>query len=218
MMKFATGSCAPAFIGMTTTTMMMIMMMPTMLMILLLSDPVEGFSFFQTAISSTISSISRDAAVAAAAASKKNSAVAELPTVGDEGRLFSSSMSRRDSFTSVIAIAGIGSVGAASTLIMSPPSPVSAAAPDCMGDCVKNCQIIAPKDPSYCTDSCTDYCAQDDRTDGLSGSVSAQNGEVGILGGSFGQGTVPKGKDKPPSIKLPFLDFNSGDGKKLLGY
>ena len=52
------------------------------------------------------------------------------------------------------------------------------------------------QDPSYCTDSCTDYCAQDDRTDGLSGSVSAQNGEVGILGGSFGQGTVPKGKDK----------------------
>ena len=30
----------------------------------------------------------------------------------------------------------------------------------------------------------------------MSGSVSAQNGEVGILGGSFGQGTVPKGKDK----------------------
>ena len=141
-MKLATVSCVPAFIGMMM--MMMMMMMPTMLMILLLSDPVEGFSFFQTAISSTISSISCDTATAAAA-SKKNSAVAELPTVGDEGRLFSSSMSRRDSFTSVIAIAGIGSVGAASTLIMSPPSPVSAAAPDCMGDCVKNCQIIAPK-------------------------------------------------------------------------
>jgi len=213
--KLATVSCVPAFIGMMM--IMMMMMMPTMLMILLLSDPVEGFSFFQTAISSTISSISCDTATAAAA-SKKNSAVAELPTVGDEGRLFSSSMSRRDSFTSVIAIAGIGSVGVASTLIMSPPSPVSAAAPDCMGDCVKNCQIIAPKDPTYCIDSCTDYCAQDDRTDGLSGSISAQNGEVGILGGSFGQGTVPKGKDKPPSIKLPFLDFNSGDGKKLLGY
>ena len=145
IVKLATVSCVPAFIGMMmmTTTSMMMMMMPTMLMILLLFDPVEGFSFFQTAISSTISSISRDAA--AAAASKTNSAVAELPTVGDEGRLFSSSMSRRDSFTSVIAIAGIGSVGAASTLIMSPPSPVSAAAPDCMGDCVKNCQIIAPK-------------------------------------------------------------------------
>ena len=145
IVKLATVSCVPAFIGMMmmTTTSMMMMMMPTMLMILLLFDPVEGFSFFQTAISSTISSISRDAA--AAVASKTNSAVAELPTVGDEGRLFSSSMSRRDSFTSVIAIAGIGSVGAASTLIMSPPSPVSAAAPDCMGDCVKNCQIIAPK-------------------------------------------------------------------------
>ena len=52
------------------------------------------------------------------------------------------------------------------------------------------------QDGQYCTDSCTDYCAQDDRTDGLSGSVSAQNGEVGILGGSFGKGTVPKGDDK----------------------
>ena len=26
--------------------------------------------------------------------------------------------------------------------------------------------------------------------------MSADNGEVGILGGSFGQGTVPKGEDK----------------------
>ena len=26
--------------------------------------------------------------------------------------------------------------------------------------------------------------------------MSAANGEVGILGGSFGQGTVPKGEDK----------------------
>jgi len=87
-----------------------------------------------------------------------------------------------------------------------------------MKDCVKNCLIIAPKDKEYCTDSCTAYCAQDDRTDGLSGSVSAENGEVGILGGSFGQGTVPKGEDKPPSIKIPGLDFSSGSGKKLIGY
>ena len=56
--------------------------------------------------------------------------------------------------------------------------------------------FFAWQDKEYCTDSCTSYCAQDDRTDGLSGSVSAANGEVGILGGSFGQGTVPKGEDK----------------------
>jgi hypothetical protein len=57
------------------------------------------------------------------------------------------------------------------------------------------------QDPDYCTESCTAYCAQEDRTDGLSGSVSAQNGEVGILGGSFGKGTVPKGEDKVSCCK-----------------
>lgn len=75
------------------------------------------------------------------------------------------------------------------------PLPAFAAA-DCFQDCFKNCKQIAPKDPDYCTATCKDYCEQDDRTDGLSGSVSAANGEVGILGGTFGQGTVPKGEDK----------------------
>jgi hypothetical protein len=41
---------------------------------------------------------------------------------------------------------------------------------------------------------------------------------VGLLGGTFGTGTVVKGEDKPPSIKLPGLDFASESGKKLLGY
>merc|ERR1712194_473717 len=101
--------------------------------------------------------------------------------------------------------------------VLSSPVPALAAA-DCMKDCLENCLIIAPKDKSYCTDSCTAYCAQDDRNDGLSGSVSAANGEVGILGGSFGQGTVLKGEDRPPSIKVPGLDFSSDIGKKLIGY
>jgi len=74
------------------------------------------------------------------------------------------------------------------------------------------------QDDKYCTDTCEEYCAQEGRTDGLSGSVSAQNGEVGILGGSFGQGTVLKGEDRPPSIKVPGLDFSSDIGKKLIGY
>ena len=101
--------------------------------------------------------------------------------------------------------------------MLASPFPVEAAA-DCFSDCVKNCKKIAPKDPEYCTLNCRDYCDQEDRADGLSGSKSADNGEVGILGGTFGQGTVPKGEDKPPSIKLPGLDFSSDDGKKLLGY
>jgi len=41
---------------------------------------------------------------------------------------------------------------------------------------------------------------------------------VGILGGAFGMGTVPKGEDKPPSVSLPGLDFTSGKGKQLIGY
>ena len=84
---------------------------------------------------------------------------------------------------------------AAGGTIASVPAP-ALAAPDCFKDCMKNCKLIAPKDPDYCTANCKDYCEQDDRSDGLSGSVSAANGEVGILGGTFGQGTVPKGEDR----------------------
>lgn len=98
------------------------------------------------------------------------------------------------------------------------PLAASAAPADCMTDCVKNCKIVVPQDTSnYCQDSCRDYCDQPDRRDGLSGSVSAEGGEVGILGGTFGQGTVVKGQDKPPQFKLPGLNFDSGEGKKLLG-
>jgi hypothetical protein len=92
------------------------------------------------------------------------------------------------------------------------------AASDCFGDCLKNCKALAPNDSAYCRETCQDYCDQPDRTDGLSGSVSSTGGEVGILGGSFGTGTVVKGEDKPPTIKLPGLDFSSGAGKKLIGY
>mgnify|MGYP005839917155 CR=1 FL=1 len=97
------------------------------------------------------------------------------------------------------------------------PSTADAAA-DCLKDCVKNCKQIVPNDTSnYCLVTCTDYCEQPDRTDGLSGSVSSEGGEVGILGGTFGTGTVVKGEDKPPSVSLPGLDFKSGTGKKLIG-
>mmetsp|Transcript_33915 Transcript_33915/g.38586 ORF Transcript_33915/g.38586 Transcript_33915/m.38586 type:complete len:139 (+) Transcript_33915:83-499(+) len=102
-------------------------------------------------------------------------------------------------------------VGLGSSLL----APIAAqAAPDCMTDCVKNCKRVAPKDPEYCTDNCKSYCDQPDRTDGLSGSVSSTGGETGILGTT----TVVKGEDKPPSIKIPFLDFTSSSGKKLIGY
>lgn len=91
---------------------------------------------------------------------------------------------------------------------------VSHGATDCYSDCLKNCKAIAPKDSAYCTENCKSYCDQDDRTDGLSGSISSTGGETGILGTS----TVVKGEDKPPQIKLPGLDFSSEKGKKLIGY
>lgn len=92
------------------------------------------------------------------------------------------------------------------------------AKPDCFTDCNNNCKKVVPNDTSnYCRDSCIEYCAQPDRRDGLSGSVSSEGGEVGILGGTFGQGTVVKGEDKPPIINLPGLNFNSKEGKKLIG-
>mmetsp|Transcript_3185 Transcript_3185/g.3822 ORF Transcript_3185/g.3822 Transcript_3185/m.3822 type:complete len:170 (+) Transcript_3185:88-597(+) len=116
------------------------------------------------------------------------------------------------------ALLSLGSVGAAATVlwgggggtIISPAN----AATDCMKDCLKNCKQVAPKDPEYCLENCRGYCDQDDRNDGLSGSVSSDGGEMGILGIS----TVVKGEDKPPSISIPGLDFNSEKGRKLLGY
>jgi hypothetical protein len=81
------------------------------------------------------------------------------------------------------------------SVLATAPLPAFAAA-DCFKDCMQNCKLIAPKDPDYCLANCKGYCEQDDRTDGLSGSVSSTTGEVGILGGTWGQGTVPKGEDR----------------------
>jgi hypothetical protein len=49
-----------------------------------------------------------------------------------------------------------------------------------MKDCLRNCNKVAPGSPDYCKESCTDYCAETDRKDGLSGSVSDEGGEVSI--------------------------------------
>jgi hypothetical protein len=99
------------------------------------------------------------------------------------------------------------------------PPPADAKPNDCLADCMKNCKLIAPKDDgSYCRDSCDDYCSQTDRTDGLSGSVSSESGEVNMLGGTYGVGTVVKGEDKPPSLNVPGLDFFSKEGRKMIGY
>jgi hypothetical protein len=83
---------------------------------------------------------------------------------------------------------------------------------------MKNCKLIAPKDDGGYRETCDDYCSQTDRTDGLSGSVSGESGEVNMLGGTYGVGTVVKGEDKPPSLNIPGLDFFSKEGRKIIGY
>jgi hypothetical protein len=45
----------------------------------------------------------------------------------------------------------------------------------------------------------SDYCQQDDREDGLSGSVSSKGGETGLFGGSI-DGTVTRQDDQPPKL------------------
>jgi len=107
----------------------------------------------------------------------------------------------------------------AATLSSIIPPANAANKPDCYTDCNKNCRKAVPNDTSnYCRDTCLEYCQQDDRRDGLSGSVSSEGGEMGILGGGFGQGTVVQGEDKPPTLlQIPGLNFQSAQGKKLLG-
>ena len=80
-----------------------------------------------------------------------------------------------------------------------PPTSPAFAAIDCNEDCVSNCNRVAPGSRDYCKVTCTEYCAQTDRQDGLSGSIDASKGETGIFGGSI-DGTVRRGDDRPPSL------------------
>ena len=73
---------------------------------------------------------------------------------------------------------------------------------DCNQDCTRNCLKVAPGSAQYCKESCQEYCNQDDRTDGLSGSISNTGGETGIFGGSPVEGgsSVTREADRPPSL------------------
>ena len=52
----------------------------------------------------------------------------------------------------------------AAVVLTTTPASSAWAAPDCFQDCIKNCKLIAPKDPAYCNQNCRDYCEQPDRT------------------------------------------------------
>lgn len=58
--------------------------------------------------------------------------------------------------------------------------PNALASKDCFTDCQSNCVRNAPGSTAYCKQTCDEYCAQPDRRDGLSGSVSSDAGEVGF--------------------------------------
>ena len=90
------------------------------------------------------------------------------------------------------------------------PAQRAIAAKDCYLDCTQNCNRVAPRSVRYCETSCVDYCAQDDRRDGLSGSISSEGSEVGLLSAydlpsraTGKQRAVPYGEDRPPALALP---------------
>jgi hypothetical protein len=81
------------------------------------------------------------------------------------------------------------------------------AAKDCYLDCITNCNRVAPGSGEYCKSSCNSYCLQDDRRDGLSGSVSSEGSELGWASAydlssrvTGQQRAVPYGEDRPPSL------------------
>lgn len=82
-----------------------------------------------------------------------------------------------------------------------------------MQDCESNCNRVAPKSGRYCFDSCVEYCGQEDRRDGLSGSISNELSEIGwasafdpgrLIPGRRAQGVV-YGADLPPALPMPGL-------------
>ena len=90
------------------------------------------------------------------------------------------------------------------------PAHPAIAAKDCYLDCTQNCTLVAPRSVRYCENSCVDYCGQDDRRDGLSGSISSEGSEVGLLSAydlrsraTGQQRAVPYGEDRPPGLALP---------------
>jgi hypothetical protein len=79
--------------------------------------------------------------------------------------------SRRNMFRHFLTMAA-----ATTTLVRAPP-PLAwgKETTDCLVDCTKNCNAVAPKNAAYCQESCVEYCLQpDDRTDGRSGSTSRE--------------------------------------------
>jgi hypothetical protein len=76
---------------------------------------------------------------------------------------------------------------------------------DCLQDCLQNCGRLAGGSKEYCKESCTEYCDQDDRRDGLSGSVSSEGAEFGWTSSfknPFDQNQKPTvyGDDLPPGL------------------
>ena len=82
----------------------------------------------------------------------------------------------------------------------------------------RSCNRVAPRSIKYCETSCVEYCAADDRRDGLSGSVSSDGAEVGFASAydlaariTGETRAVPYGEDRPPA--LPDV-FGVGDALK----
>ena len=111
--------------------------------------------------------------------------------------------------------------GAAAFAIARQPDAAHAAPKDCLQDCLQNCARLAGGSLDYCKESCIDYCAQDDRRDGLSGSVSSEGAEFGWASSfknPFDKNQKPTvyGDDLPPGLPDAF-GINSALRKAVTG-
>ena len=94
-------------------------------------------------------------------------------------------------------------LGSAAAALL-PPVAAASAAVDCLQDCLQNCARLAGGSIGYCKTSCNEYCDQDDRRDGLSGSISSEGAEFGWAS-AFKNPLAPQkpvvyGTDRPPGL------------------
>ena len=122
-------------------------------------------------LSVTALSVSAHSVIAPQKPAKGSAAAPSLDVDAEASTMAVNTFSRRQAILTSVASAAtiLGSVGFPE---------ISSAVADCYDDCLKNCKKIAPNDPDFCRNNCIDYCNQEDRRDGLSGSISADGGEV----------------------------------------
>ena len=135
------------------------------------------------------------------------SAIVATVDLDDQSRVRSSSSSSRSSAGMRRRRLVSATAVLTAALMLSSPAAPALAVKDCYLDCTQNCNRVAPNSFKYCESSCGDYCSQEDRMDGLSGSKGSSSAEVGWASAydlpsriTGQQRLVPYGEDKPPVL------------------